>query len=285
MKKIQIIIILLIFKVLSVNTQAQTDVENCQDHPFFTRMSNFYIYECEKKDFEKYDFVTGFDSEGNPQTQKIEGKYTFLHYSIQEGKPNVSNLQIIKNYANAIQKLGGKSFIQNTEGLGNVFLTATFKKGSSEAWIAIPYLYNSGEVSEYHLVIIEREAMKQEITAKDILNALNEQGFLALYLNFDSGKSALKAEDQNTIAQIVDMLQTNPTLKISIEGHTDNVGTPEANKTLSEARAKAVYEALLTKGIEKSRLKYLGWGQEKPLADNRTENGKAQNRRVEIVKF
>ena len=73
-------------------------------------------------------------------------------------------------------------------------------------------------------------------------------------------------------------------MKISVEGHTDNVGTPESNQKLSENRAKAVYDYLVAKGIDKNRLSYTGWGQEKSIADNRSEDGRYKNRRVELVK-
>ena len=85
-------------------------------------------------------------------------------------------------------------------------------------------------------------------------------------------------------AQIAEMLKANPTLKISIEGHTDDAGNAISNKTLSENRAKAVMNALILKGINKSLLTAKGWGQEKPISDNRTEEGRTKNRRVEIVK-
>jgi OOP family OmpA-OmpF porin len=73
-------------------------------------------------------------------------------------------------------------------------------------------------------------------------------------------------------------------LRLSIEGHTDNVGTPQNNKVLSENRAKAVMNAVASSGVDASRLTSVGWGQERPVADNRTEEGRAKNRRVEIVK-
>ena len=71
---------------------------------------------------------------------------------------------------------------------------------------------------------------------------------------------------------------------MSVEGHTDNTGTAERNKTLSQERAQSVVNALKAAGIDKKRLNAVGWGQEKPMADNKTEEGKAKNRRVEIVK-
>jgi OmpA-OmpF porin, OOP family len=76
----------------------------------------------------------------------------------------------------------------------------------------------------------------------------------------------------------------NPQLQLSVEGHTDTVGTPEANKTLSANRAKAVLDAVVALGVPAERLTSRGLGQESPIADNRTEEGRARNRRVELVK-
>ena len=80
------------------------------------------------------------------------------------------------------------------------------------------------------------------------------------------------------------MLKQNPDLKVSVEGHTDNVGSDKSNKTLSENRAKSVMTALISGGIDKSRLSSKGWGETKPVGDNSTEDGRFKNRRVEIVK-
>ena len=77
------------------------------------------------------------------------------------------------------------------------------------------------------------------------------------------------------------MLSANPDLKLSVDGHTDNVGNPVSNKTLSEERAKAVVSAIVAKGIGGERLSPSGYGQDKPIGDNKTEEGRAKNRRVE----
>jgi len=81
------------------------------------------------------------------------------------------------------------------------------------------------------------------------------------------------------------MLTQNPTLKVSIEGQTDNIGTPTSNQTLSEKRASAFVKNLIINGITKNRLSAKGWRQTKPIADNTTEEGKALHRSVEIVKL
>lgn len=121
----------------------------------------------------------------------------------------------------------------------------------------------------------DQETMREE---------LNKTGFVALYINFETGKADIKPESQKIVDQVAEMLKADDSLNVSIEGHTDNVGTAAFNKTLSANRAKSVMNAIVAGGIEKSRLSAKGWGQEKPVGDNKTEEGRARNRRVEIVK-
>ena len=132
--------------------------------------------------------------------------------------------------------------------------------------------------------MLEIEAMKQEITANEMLDALNKDGFISLNILFETGKSTIKSESLPVIDQVYQLMNLDKTLKISIEGHTDNVGDAASNKKLSTDRAKSVMDALTAKGIDKTRVSSIGWGQEKPVADNRTEEGRAKNRRVEIIK-
>lgn len=99
---------------------------------------------------------------------------------------------------------------------------------------------------------------------------------------FETNSSALKPESDIELEIILNFLKENPTLKVEIEGHTDNVGKPEANLALSTQRAKTVYEALTDKGIDKTRISYKGYGETQPVAANDTEEGRAQNRRTEF---
>ena len=134
------------------------------------------------------------------------------------------------------------------------------------------------------LNVLEIEAMKQDITANEMLDALNKDGFISLNILFETGKSKIQNESLPIIDQVYQLMKLDLTLKISVEGHTDNVGDAASNKKLSTDRAKSVMDALIVKGIDKTRLSYIGWGQEKPVADNRTDEGKSKNRRVEIIK-
>lgn len=100
---------------------------------------------------------------------------------------------------------------------------------------------------------------------------------------FETGKAELKAESYAELNRVIKFLNDNPEIKIEISGHTDNVGSKDKNKTLSEERAKAVMDYLISKGIDASRLVAKGYGMEKPVADNATDEGKALNRRVEFT--
>ncbi len=97
---------------------------------------------------------------------------------------------------------------------------------------------------------------------------------------FDTDQYKIKEISKPELDKVIDFLQKNPTIRIAINGHTDNVGTPAYNQTLSTNRAKAVYEYLMGSGIEGERLEYKGYGQTKPVADNDTEEGRQKNRRI-----
>jgi OmpA-OmpF porin, OOP family len=133
-------------------------------------------------------------------------------------------------------------------------------------------------------VVTEVASMAQVVSANELLQELNKNGFVALYINFDTGKAELKQDGVAAVKEIATLMKANPTLKLSVEGHTDNVGDATSNKKLSEARAKSVTAAIVASGIEAARLSAAGFGQDKPVADNRTDEGRAKNRRVELVK-
>jgi outer membrane protein OmpA-like peptidoglycan-associated protein len=120
----------------------------------------------------------------------------------------------------------------------------------------------------------------------NISDEMNKQGYIDLYgLYFDFGSAELKAESEPSIQQIVDYLNQNKEVKILIEGHTDNVGSEVGNLKLSEDRANRVKSELIKKGISSDKLSVLGMGSKKPVADNTTDFGRAQNRRVTIRKI
>ena len=122
------------------------------------------------------------------------------------------------------------------------------------------------------------------LPAEEMKRALDAEGHVALYVNFDFNKAEIRPDSRPLIDEVVKLLRGNPGLSLTVEGHTDNVGAPDYNRRLSESRAMAVAAAVTAQGIDARRLRPADLGQEKPIADNGTEEGRARNRRVELVK-
>jgi len=107
---------------------------------------------------------------------------------------------------------------------------------------------------------------------------------LTLHVNFDFDKATIRNADIAELRKAVDFVKKYPGYKTSIEGHTDNIGSEKYNQSLSERRAAAVKEYVLKQGLaDGARIKTKGYGKSKPIADNSTEKGRFENRRVEIL--
>ena len=102
-------------------------------------------------------------------------------------------------------------------------------------------------------------------------------------INFDSDSDVIRPESKPTLDRVVAMLKANPTLNVTIGGHTDNTSTPEHNQDLSTRRANAVKQYLVTAGIDAARMDATGYGSSQPVATNDTALGRAANRRVELA--
>jgi outer membrane protein OmpA-like peptidoglycan-associated protein len=259
---------------------AQQDKKGCTDPPLFTRVPDFYLSECQKKEFDAHDFV-------DPVTKKkvsVEGRlYSYSYYVKKEFYGQKSMLQVARNYSNAIEKIGGVSLMDNPNGGGGTYMKVL--KDNKEIWASIEQDNWGGNT--YYLYIVEKEAMKQEVTAdaKFMADGISSTGHVAIYgIYFDFNKSDVKPESDPALQEINKLLSNNPNLKVFIVGHTDNVGGVDYNMKLSQTRADAVVKALTTKyKVNPQRLKAYGVGQLAPVAPNKTEDGRAKNRRVELV--
>lgn len=300
------ILIAMILIAASGMVKAQEDAEGCKDYPLFSRMPNYYLGSCEEVEFGSMKFPVGApdaENENIIKSEVVEGKIMVFNFLLKDDKKPASGLQIMRNFQNASRQNGGvilgeyqgwctgtyefsgSDINGGTIPFGNSCtnwsLTIKFAKDDKEIWV---YVQMSGEGEGYDMVIAEKEAMNQDIQANEMFDKINAGEALTLYINFESGKSAIKSESQSIIDELYKMLSSNPSLKIIIEGHTDNVGNSASNKTLSEQRSTSVKAALVSKGVSGDRIKTLGYGQDKPIADNSTAEGKAKNRRVEIKK-
>ena len=267
----------LLMLVISAPLLSQTDAENSKDPALFSRMPGFYIYRYDDIQFDRFEFQTG-----SGKTQPVEGHSLYLDYWLKDNVQQPSGLQIVRNYTNAIKKIGGQVVYEWEDG-GSQNAVMKVTKDKRETWVQV---YAVGE--NYHINIIEKEAMAQDVVADatSMAASIKETGKVAVYgIYFDTGKSTLKSESQPTLEQIAKLLKADPSLKLYVVGHTDNAGQFDANMKLSMDRATAVVNALVSQfSVNSASLKACGDGPTAPVATNDTEEGKALNRRVELVK-
>jgi OmpA-OmpF porin, OOP family len=260
------------------NLYAQEDAEGCKDPALFTRMPNFHIYRCEDIQFDKFEFQVG-----SGKTQSVEGHSLYVNYYLNENAQAPSGLQIVRNYTNAIRKLGGQLIYEYEDG-GVQYVTLKLAKNGQEVWAKVSGAGNGN----YFINIIEKESMNQDVVAdaSSMANTIKQTGKVAVYgIYFDTGKSVLKAESKGTLEEISKLLKADTGLKLYVVGHTDNTGTFDANMKLSMERAASVVNALVSQySVNAASLKACGSGPVSPVASNDTEEGKALNRRVELVK-
>lgn len=256
-----------------LSAAAEPDAKEGKDHPLLTRMPDFFIYQYRDRDFELHKFMNE-DHKRIP----VEGHHNYIKYVLNKGAAQPGKLKIMRNVQNALAKVGGKVLYEDSH-----ISTIMIQKDGKETWVEVKP-WQTG----YELFIVEKEAMKQEVVADATAmgNDINATGHVSVYgIYFDTGKSEVKPESDAAISEIAKLLKDDGALKVYVVGHTDNVGTFGANMKLSVDRAEAVVKSLSGRyAIATARLKAHGVASLAPVSTNDTEEGKAKNRRVELVK-
>jgi len=275
MNKVIAVILCMLFVLVGLNiSAAEKDRQGSKDHPLLTRMPDFYINDYSEKDFDKQEFTVQ-----NGKKVSVEGHKYYIQYDLNQGAKGPGDLKVVRNIQNALTKIGGKVLFEGERPWQS---TVKLEKGGKETWVAV-----RAYPTLYRLTIVEREVMKQEVeaNAEAMGNDINTTGHVSIYgIYFDTGKAEIKPESDAAIAEIAKLLKNNNALKVYVVGHTDNAGSFDANMKLSKDRADAVTNSLVSKhGIASSRLKAYGVSSLNPIASNKTEEGKAKNRRVELV--
>lgn len=211
---------------------------------------------------------------------RIEGRVERLQMHHHSGS-KVSPLQVAREYQAVLQRAGGE--LMNPESGENGAFVFRVPEGKAATWVVLDDNFD-GYYTLYLITPQAREATVQ-LQAAELDAALKAEGVATVYIEFDTGRAALKPEGVAAVAEIHKLLQQQPALKLSIEGHTDNVGEVAANRRLSLERARAVTAALTAQGVAAARLSAKGHGADVPVADNRKDEGRAKNRRVELVRL
>jgi OmpA-OmpF porin, OOP family len=254
------------------------DRKGTTDPPVFSRMQGFHISQAEVAEFDRTEFLIAPGKQ-----QAIEGRRYKVWYDANEQTKTPSGLQVTRNYANANSAAGGQTVYEYEDG-GMEYVVLKLLKGGNEYWTRVEAASNR----RYHVLMVVREAMRQDVTANAEAWAgrIRESGKATVYgIHFDTGRSEIKPESEAVIGEIAKLLKSTPSLKLHLVGHTDAVGTLPDNMKLSQSRAAAVVAALVAKhGIPAARLAGHGVGPLAPVAPNDTDEGRAKNRRVELVK-
>ena len=261
------------------------DVAECKDSSVLSRMTGCWIEACVAKDFDSLDIFREtekpdvFDvTKGTP----VEGQTMVIEYSC---PASVSALQIVRNAERALRTAGYSVVMSGnvTNNVGSHVPAVVAKKGGQ--WVQV--LTDTGGRA-YLMSAVKESEVSQVMTADATTMAASIAltGHVAVYgITFDTGQSTITPQSNATLAEVVTLLTKNPSWRMRIEGHTDNVGTEALNTSLSVRRAAAVEAWLAAHGVDGKRLTHEGYGESRPLGDNATEDGRARNRRVELVKL
>jgi outer membrane protein OmpA-like peptidoglycan-associated protein len=260
----------------AVAAAQMSDYQGYKDPALFTRMPHYFLSDQGSFVDTPFDAMEFQLKEG---TQRVEGHHLVYNYYFDESAgANPGFLQIVRNYEAAAKRIGGQVLADDVRRA-----TIRVAKNGQETWVAVE-AFNEGR--EYKLDIIEKQAMQQDVAAnaEALKSGLADTGHVEVPgIFFDFGKSVVKPESEAALKEVVKMLQASPAMKVWVVGHTDNVGTVESNMALSGARAAAVVKSLVQMGVGIGRLAPHGAGPYAPVAPNTTDEGRAHNRRVELV--
>jgi OOP family OmpA-OmpF porin len=245
------------------------DAKGCKDPPFLSRMPGSTIAFCKAQEFAPYDFPLGAGKE-----RHAEGELRVIGY---QGRGGLSALQLFRNFETALKSAGW---------------TLDYERGTNDitAHSGATWLFYTphGAGSQYDITVVTERQMAQEVVASAAVLATGLAGNGHMVVNgifFDTGKADVKPESEAALREVAKVIQQDPTLKLYVVGHTDNAGTLASNMDLSARRAAAVMRELVGKhGIPAARLQAYGDGPYAPVASNDGDDGRAKNRRVELVK-
>jgi len=303
-------------------THAQ-DVKGGRDHPLVPRYEGAEIIRHGAQSFTDYRLFTqparsfGGPAKNVDSTILLEGRVTRITY---RGPAERSSLEVFRNYEQALRKAnfqtvftcaqaecGGRNFnhaVSPREGYSwfgeyhaeQRYLAARLARPQGDVYVSLYIVMNKAgggpnkDRAMIQLDVIELKAMEERMVvtnAGDMQREIGAAGRVAVYgVHFDFDRDTLRPDSKPQLEEIARLLNGAPGLRVLIVGHTDGAGAMEYNQKLSERRARSVLEALARDyGVNRGRLMAAGVGMAAPVATNRTDEGRAKNRRVELVEL
>lgn len=287
------------FATTTLLAQGQ-DARGSADHRVLSRYPGSRIQTYSQVDFDQYPLALGVANNRPSNIQNIEGKVTKIGYVNPAGR---SAFEIYSNYADALKKAGFETLWScQGQACGQaMYWSPVNGLTASGGFAELRYLTVRGKVGDQVVTIamavnttgttvhiVEGKAMDAGLvtaSAAELAAGIDRDGHISVYnIFFDTGRADLKPESKAALDEVAGLLKSRPNLRVLVVGHTDSTGAFDMNMKLSADRAAAVVKALIgTYGIAASRLGAHGAGPLAPVASNRTEEGKARNRRVDLV--
>jgi len=258
--------------------------EEGRDYAPFAKIDGFERQQYNDTRFDGFNFQ--LDKQGH--TTRVEGRKIEIWYVYYGQSQSPSNLEVIRTVTQQLDAVSGQIIWEKPEeswGDGNPGedLVARYQSDGKPVWVSVVFGNGAGA---YHFYVVEEKEFQPttHLSQSDIQTALEKEGRVSLHINFDFDHATLRPDAAPILQEITQIMKGSPNLKLEVDGHTDGIGKDDYNQTLSEARAKAVVAALIANGIDGKRLTARGLGASKPVATNETESGRAENRRVELIR-
>jgi outer membrane protein OmpA-like peptidoglycan-associated protein len=259
-------------------TSAQDVVDELPEHPVIKPMTGATLLEDSSRADEFGQMLVRYRLDGKTIDDTAEGKFWHLEYQLENR--DTSRDEIMANYAAEAERVGGEILDRS----GTRLRLRIVNRGGGTTWAILDTRTNGA----YELEIIDEAGLdlSLEFDSAAMFDALTRDGKVAIYgILFDVNLADLRPGSGEVMDTVADVLKSNPGLRVEVQGHTDSTGAAERNRQLSLERAQSVAAALALYGVEPNRLVPRGFGPDQPVADNADEQGRQQNRRVELVRI
>ena len=263
---------------LAAPALAQDTPDELPEHPVIKPMNGATLLEDSSRADDFGQMPVRYRLDGKTIDETAEGRFWHLEYQLENR--DTSRDETMANYAAELERVGGEVLDRS----GTRLRFRIVNCGGGTTWAILDTRSNGA----YDLEIVDEAGLdlSLEFDAAAMLEALTRDGKVAIYgILFDVNLADLRPGSGEVIDTVAEVLKANPGLWIEVQGHTDSTGTAKRNRQLSLERARAVAAALDLYGVEAKRLVPRGFDQDQPVADNATEEGRQQNRRVELVRI